>query len=113
VRGNCSADLVKHCFHLFFLCRVITEFMRVRESCTSPLVQAEARLCSTSNSVAQKEEQYFSYRALLAWVYHGRISTLAKSLLNPCHMSCGMLGIRDEQFAGRHVPQKGGRDRCS
>jgi hypothetical protein len=33
--------------------------MRVREPCTSPLVQAEARLCSTRTSVAQKEGQNF------------------------------------------------------
>jgi len=62
-------DLVNHCFHLFFLCRVITESMRVRESCTSPLVHAEARLCSTSNSVAQKEGQNFSHLALFAGVF--------------------------------------------
>ena len=80
MRGNRSADRVKHGFHLFFLGRVITEFMRVRESCISPPVQAEARLCSTSNSVAQKEEQKFSYHALFAWVYHGRMVPSCVSL---------------------------------
>jgi hypothetical protein len=47
--------------------------MRLRESCTSPLVPAEARLCSTSNSVAQKEGQNFSHLALFAGVSYGRI----------------------------------------
>jgi hypothetical protein len=39
--------------------------MRVRETCTSPFVHAEARQCSTSNSVAQKEGQNFSNLAHL------------------------------------------------
>ena len=72
VQSDC-ADLVKHGLPLFLLCRVIMEFMRVRESCTSPLVHAEARLCSTRNSVAQKEGQNFSHLALFACVYHGRM----------------------------------------
>ena len=40
------------------------------------------RLCSTRNSVAQKEGQNFSHLALFAGVSHGRIGNLAKDPLD-------------------------------
>ena len=39
----------------------------MRESGTTPLVQAEAGLCLTSNSIAQKEGHTFSDLALFAF----------------------------------------------
>jgi hypothetical protein len=58
---------MKHGFYLFFPGRVLTESLRVHESGISPFVQAVARLCLTSNSIAQKEGHNFSDLALFAF----------------------------------------------
>ena len=61
--------------------------MRLCEPCTSPFVHAEARQCSTRNSVAQKEGQNFSDLALkflFNWTGH----------TSPYHVGAGQSGSR-------------------
>src|SRR6266567_3700386 len=66
-------NLVKHCFHLFFLCRVITESMLTMSHAPLSTRSGARRLCSTSNSVAEKEGQNFSDLALNACRHLGHL----------------------------------------
>src|SRR5450432_2120197 len=72
-----------------FLCRVRTS------------AHAEARQCSTSNSVAQKEGQNFSHLALFACVSHGRIVPSSVFF----YSSCSFHLMRKQSYCCEMIPR--------